>query len=90
MGPVNRSWVQVCKSNPFARRADLLATLRTAPDLVVVVEPVDCLDRCTLCEKWPFALVDGQMVSADTCEELAAFILEQEKGAGAPNAGSKS
>ncbi len=81
--------VQVCRCNQMAARADLLDLLRSDPHQPAVVEAAACLDRCTLCEKWPFALVNGQLCSAETCEGLVELI-RQETAFPVPNAKGKS
>lgn len=79
-----RLWVQVCRRNQAA--ALLRADPGVATELEVVVEAVDCLDRCTLCEKGPFALVNGRMLYAETGAQLLALLRQgQERTLRVPN-----
>ncbi|MFO7173923.1 MAG: DUF1450 domain-containing protein [Bacillota bacterium] len=66
-------WVQICASNPFAGRSDLLGPLEADGDRYHILR-VGCLDRCTACARQPFALVNGILVTARSCEELAEHV----------------
>lgn len=63
-------FVHICRNNPIARRAELLAGEGRR------VERTECLDECTLCERVPFALVQGELVRAPSCEALAGKVAE--------------
>jgi len=66
-------WVQICESNPIARRPDLLGPLAADGERYHILR-LPCLDRCTVCARQPYALVNGVLVTARTCEELAERI----------------
>ena len=44
-------------------------------DVDVVVE--SCLGECTICSEGPFAIVNGEVVKADTAEDLFDSIKEK-------------
>lgn len=65
--PSRRRRLQICASNPLARRPDLL---RQLAEQGCLVETETCLDQCTRCESCAFALVNGRFVYAPTPEEF--------------------
>lgn len=69
-----RRRLQVCATNRMARRPDLL---RRLTDEGCVVEIVECLDQCTLCEHICFALVSGTFEYAASPEELTEKLLSR-------------
>lgn len=68
-------WVQICNANPIARRLDLLGPLEAERERYHLAR-YGCLDRCSVCEKQPYAMINGQLVTAASCEELLAAILQ--------------
>jgi len=61
-------FVHICQNSPIARHADLLKGEGRR------VECTDCLDECTVCERVPFAFVQGELVRAPSCEALATLV----------------
>ncbi len=61
-------FIHICRNNPVARRADLLSGPGRR------VESTECLDECTVCERRPFAYVQGELVKAMTVDALAVKV----------------
>lgn len=68
-----RVWIQICNANPIAKRWDLIRALEDDDEHYHVAR-FACLDRCTLCSRQPYAMINGEQVPAATCEELANLI----------------
>jgi uncharacterized protein YuzB (UPF0349 family) len=62
-----RGRLQICASNQLARRPDLIKQLKEEG---WVVEMEECLDECTRCSSYAFALVAGRFVFAATPDEF--------------------
>lgn len=67
-----RPWLQLCSGNRMAKRPDLIQQLQQAG---AMVELVDCLDQCTLCQGRAIALVSGVYAFAATPDELCAQLV---------------
>lgn len=63
----SRCHLQICASNRLAQQPELLEELA---DHGCLVEREKCLDQCTRCEAYAFALVSGQFLFAENAEEL--------------------
>lgn len=74
---MGKVWVQVCASNPSAKHTGLL-DLRDQDPERYGVEVVSCLDRCTLCELFAFALVNGLLLTAETPADLVEQVRRQQ------------
>jgi uncharacterized protein YuzB (UPF0349 family) len=75
MGETKRLTIDFCNSNLMAFTQSLLQELREAhPDWNI--GRYGCLTNCGECGLYPFAIVDDQIVSASTVDELRAKIEE--------------
>lgn len=61
--------VEVCESNEIALQAEELE--KHGIDVV----KYSCLDRCQVCVLRAFAFVDGDLLEADSAEELLRVVL---------------
>ncbi len=66
--------VEYCVSNLAHGTDETFRKLAKHPDVEVM--EYGCLDRCSDCYLFPYALVNGEMVTAETPESLYANILE--------------
>jgi uncharacterized protein YuzB (UPF0349 family) len=65
--PKRRRRLQICASNQLARRPDVIKQLKEEG---WVVEVEECLDECTRCPSYAFALVAGRFAFAANPEEF--------------------
>lgn len=68
-----RPIVEFCMSNLACGTEEIMRLLEGNPEIDVV--EYGCLGHCGECFQYPFALVDGKMISAET----AAALLEKIK-----------
>ncbi|WP_150268903.1 YuzB family protein [Paenibacillus tepidiphilus] len=75
-----RPIIEFCASNLGSGTEQLKQKLEQNPEYDVV--EYGCLNNCGECYLRPFAMVDGEIIAAETPEELeaaiAAYIKEQE------------
>lgn len=66
--------VEFCATNVSSGTGQLMKKLEQNPDLEVI--EYGCLGNCGECYLFPFAMVNGEIVSAATPEELYDRIME--------------
>ncbi len=66
--------IEFCMSNLASGSQRALEILEEDPNLDVV--EYTCLDYCDLCYEGPYALVNGELVSAQTPEDLVKKIYQ--------------
>lgn len=67
--------VEFCTNNMHHGTADIVRRLEARPDVDAI--EYGCLGHCGLCFLEPYALVDGEYVSADTAEQLYERIIRK-------------
>lgn len=67
-----RPIIEFCTSNLASGTLEIMRYLER--NLAIDVLEYDCLNHCRQCSLSPYALVDGEVVAADTPEELLAKI----------------
>ncbi|QHW30743.1 YuzB family protein [Paenibacillus rhizovicinus] len=67
--------VEFCASNMHHGTDKLMKKLEGNPDYEVI--EYGCLGNCGECYLAPFGMVDGQIISADTVEELETKIMDE-------------
>ncbi|QHT63816.1 YuzB family protein [Paenibacillus lycopersici] len=67
--------VEFCASNMHHGTDKLMKKLEENPDYEVI--EYGCLGNCGECYLAPFGMVNGQIVSADTVEELETKIMDE-------------
>lgn len=69
--------IQLCKSNLMRQGgAGAKALLDACKSVGATPERLDCLGRCTQCERACIATIDGMPAGAPTAAELASQIAE--------------
>lgn len=75
MADVEKKFViEVCSSNAFLddiKTVDWLS--QTYPD--VAVEPDECLDRCGICMRYTYCVINGDFLYANSMNELKGMIV---------------
>lgn len=71
--------VDFCQVNFSLGTDKVRDALLEDPDLDIEVMDYGCLGNCGQCFQMPFALVEGDIVAADTPEELLAKIKDKIK-----------
>ncbi len=66
--------VEFCASNALSESEEVIKALEEDPDLDVDVVEYGCLGNCGECFAEPYALVNGDYVSATTPDKLLAEI----------------
>jgi uncharacterized protein YuzB (UPF0349 family) len=66
--------VEYCVSNLAHGTEETFRKLEELPDVELM--EYGCLDHCNDCLLFPYALVNGEMVAAETAESLYAKIVE--------------
>lgn len=66
--------VEYCVSNLAHGTEEMFRRLAERPDVDVM--EYGCLDHCDKCLLFPYALVNGEMVTAETAESLYEKIVE--------------
>lgn len=69
--------VEFCRNNLASGTEETRKMLAKDRELDIDIMEYGCLSHCTLCERAPFALVEGTVVSATTPAELYVSIKEQ-------------
>lgn len=69
-----RPLIEFCVNNLTPDVLEIKAKLESNLDFDVL--EYGCLGNCGLCAKSPYALVNGEMVTAETAEELYEKIIE--------------
>lgn len=67
--------IEFCSSNMHHGTDRLMEQYELDPDVEVI--EYGCLGNCGECYLFPFAMVDGEIVSAESVEELEAAIREK-------------
>lgn len=67
-----RPIIEFCVSNASLGSGAVMEKLEQNPDYDVI--EYGCLDNCSACYLAPFAMVEGEIVTAETPEELEAAI----------------
>ncbi|WP_206831783.1 DUF1450 domain-containing protein [Alicyclobacillus fructus] len=82
--------VEWCAKNAPAGVREAIALVRAArPD--AAVRTYACVDQCALCARQPFAIVDGQVVTAPTPERLARDLVAAiDAASGGADSGSRT
>ncbi|MCF6092439.1 DUF1450 domain-containing protein [Microaerobacter geothermalis] len=62
--------VEICQSNLALGTYKVLEALENDPDLDVDILEYGCLGNCGECFQNPYALVEGELISASTPDEL--------------------
>jgi uncharacterized protein YuzB (UPF0349 family) len=70
-----RPLIEFCINNLTADVLEVKQTLEKDPSLDVL--EYGCLGNCGICARQPYALVDGELVSAETAEELLEKIWQK-------------
>ncbi|QQE75297.1 DUF1450 domain-containing protein [Brevibacillus composti] len=65
-----KALVEFCASNVSSYTKSVMESLENDPELDVDVLEYGCLGYCGECYMLPFALVNGDLVQAETAEEL--------------------
>lgn len=68
--------IKFCENNFSQGTEEIVDKLKNEVE-DVTVEVESCLGYCGDCALGPFALVDNELMQADTAEELYELILEQ-------------
>lgn len=74
-----KALVEFCASNTASYTQEVMEALEQDPDIDVDVMEYGCLGYCGECYMAPFALVNGEFVTADTPAELLEKIKEKVK-----------
>jgi uncharacterized protein YuzB (UPF0349 family) len=69
-----RPIIEFCNSNMSLGTDEIMKKLEDNPDFDVI--EYGCLGNCGQCYMTPFAMVNGEIVTADTAEELYDNILK--------------
>lgn len=75
-----QSLIEFCVNNLTPEVIKIKEKLEADPDLDVI--EYDCTANCTICAEQPFALVDGELVTGETAEELLENIYQAIEGGG--------
>ncbi|CAM4350477.1 YuzB family protein [Paenibacillus tarimensis] len=67
--------IEFCSSNMHHGTDQVMKRLEENPDFEVIV--YGCLGNCGECYMFPYALVDGEIVSAETADALYDAIMTQ-------------
>ncbi|USG66831.1 DUF1450 domain-containing protein [Brevibacillus ruminantium] len=65
-----KALVEFCASNVSSYTKSVMEALENDPELDVDVLEYGCLGYCGECYMLPFALVNGELIQAETAEEL--------------------
>ncbi|WP_232696813.1 DUF1450 domain-containing protein [Brevibacillus daliensis] len=71
-----KALVEFCASNTVSYTQSLMIELENHSNLDVDVVEYGCLGHCGECYMQPFALVNGDFVTAETNEQLMQKIME--------------
>ncbi|WP_090738331.1 YuzB family protein [Paenibacillus sp. Mc5Re-14] len=74
-----RPIIEFCTSNMHFGTDEIMAKLEQNPDYDVI--EYGCLSNCGQCNAEPYAMVNGEIVSADSAELLYEVILNKIKEA---------
>jgi len=77
MGENMKPLVEFCASNVSSYSKETMERLENDPELDADVLEYGCLGYCGECYMAPFALVNGDFVTAETPQELFAKIKQQ-------------
>ncbi|MDN9011737.1 YuzB family protein [Brevibacillus laterosporus] len=72
-----KALVEFCSSNVISYTKTVMDALENDPDLDVDVVEYGCLGHCGECYMQPFALVNGDFVTAETTDSLLTLIKEK-------------
>lgn len=67
-----RSIIEFCTNNMHHGTDRIMAKLEANPEYDVI--EYGCLGNCGQCYSQPYAMVNGDIIAADTAEELEALI----------------
>lgn len=80
-----RPMIEFCINNMHHGTDTVVERLENDPGVDVL--EVDCLGHCDLCLLQPYAMVDGEIVAADSVDELFDKIMEAIENREDPYAG---
>lgn len=72
-----RPIIELCVNNVHQRTDQLMKRLAALPDVDVI--EYGCLGNCGECFLFPYAYVNGEIVAAETAEQLYDVIIEKVK-----------
>ncbi|AIG28362.1 DUF1450 domain-containing protein [Brevibacillus sp. 7WMA2] len=72
-----KALVEFCSSNVISYTKTVMDALENDPDLDVDVVEYGCLGHCGECYMQPFALVNGDFITAETTDSLLTLIKEK-------------
>ncbi|MGG3875089.1 YuzB family protein [Brevibacillus laterosporus] len=72
-----KALVEFCSSNVISYTKTVMDALENDPDLDVDVVEYGCLGHCGECYMQPFALVNGDFITAETTDLLLTLIKEK-------------
>ncbi|ATO48846.1 YuzB family protein [Brevibacillus laterosporus] len=72
-----KALVEFCSSNVISYTKPVMEALENDPDLDVDVVEYGCLGHCGECYMQPFALVNGDFITAETTDSLLTLIKEK-------------
>ncbi|TPG69678.1 DUF1450 domain-containing protein [Brevibacillus laterosporus] len=72
-----KALVEFCSSNVISYTKTVMDALENDPDLDVDVVEYGCLGHCGECYMQPFALVNGDFITAETTDSLLTFIKQK-------------
>jgi len=72
-----KALVEFCSSNVISYTKTVMDALENDPDLDVDVVEYGCLGHCGECYMQPFALVNGDFITAETTDSLLTLINEK-------------
>ncbi|MGF7047077.1 uncharacterized protein YuzB (UPF0349 family) [Paenibacillus sp. DS2015] len=74
-----RPIIEFCTNNMHFGTDEVMSKLEANPDYDVI--EYGCLSNCGQCYMMPYAMVDGEIVSANSSDELYIAIIEKIKEA---------
>ncbi|QDX91277.1 DUF1450 domain-containing protein [Brevibacillus laterosporus] len=72
-----KALVEFCSSNVISYTKTVIDALENDPDLDVDVVEYGCLGHCGECYMQPFALVNGDFITAETTDSLLTLIKQK-------------
>ncbi|QOS97753.1 DUF1450 domain-containing protein [Brevibacterium sp. JNUCC-42] len=72
-----KALVEFCSSNVISYTKTVMDALENDPDLDVDVVEYGCLGHCGECYMQPFALVNGDFITAETTDSLLTLIKQK-------------
>ncbi|CAM3047529.1 YuzB family protein [Paenibacillus sediminis] len=72
-----RPIIEFCTNNMHHGTDEVMEKLEQNPDYDVL--EYGCLGNCTLCYMFPYAMVNGEIIEAETADQLYELILDKIK-----------